>query len=144
MEGRKHKKDERTARWGSALMTFSTKRDGALTVQATCHRKHSHAPLPGKESTVCRQTYTVTAEHSEEQCVQMLKTWIGNAHNFPNRTRHQRKKYGLDEVPDDVEALKPPSDYDSAPEDRAVAVRARRPRMRVRRKCADPAAPIDG
>ena len=125
-------------------MTFSTKRDGTLTVQATCHRKHSHPPLPGKDSTVCRQTYTVTAEHSEEQCVQMLKMWIGNAHNFPNRLRHQRKKYGLDELADDVEALKPASDYDSAPEDRAGPPRGRRPRMRLRRKRADPASPSDG
>ena len=119
---RKPVKDERTKNWGSSLITFSTKLSGVTVVQGTCHRKCSHRNLLGKASTVCRQTYTVTDDHSEADCENLCKLFIGNAKNYNTRRQHQAKRYGLDELPDDLsllEYMRPPSDYDSEEADGA-------------------------
>ena len=150
VQGRRHHRDERTTPWGSALLTYSTKRDGTKVVQATCHRRHAHAPLPGKPSTVCRTTYNVTANHSEEDCVRLCKMWVTKAHDYHTRLRHQGKRFSLDELDNDeeLEVHKPPADYNSGDDGddgggggggggggaSVVPLARPRPRFRLRRK----------
>ena len=145
--GRFHSTDERSHKWGAATITYSTKKDGSTVVQGTCHRLHSHPHAPGRPSTKCRQTFTVTEAHPVEDCERLIKWWIGAAHDFHRRLDHQAKRYGLDEIGDDlaIEGLQPPSDYDSTPEEVAAArarEAARKPRrvgrFRIRAKAAAP------
>ena len=140
--GRVRKGDDRTFPWGSSLITISVKKDGTEVVQGTCHRKHSHPHAPGKPSTSCRTTYSVTGAHSLEDCTILVKLWISRAGFFTNRLAHQKRRYALDEVPDNLEDNKPPSDYDTSSEveDGAAAAPARRPvvkpKLRLRKKAA--------
>ena len=140
--GRVRKGDDRTFPWGSSLITISVKKDGTEVVQGTCHRKHSHPHAPGKPSTSCRTTYSVTGAHSLEDCTTLVKLWISRAGFFTNRLAHQKRRYALDEVPDNLEDNKPPSDYDASSEveDGAAAAAARRPvvkpKLRLRKKAA--------
>jgi hypothetical protein len=145
VRGRKHLKDERTTRWGSSLLTFSTKRDGTRSVQATCHRKHAHPPLPGKPSTLCRTTYTESVNHTVADCERLCKMWITRAGDYRNRLRHQAKRFSVDEVDNDeeLEARKPLVDYNSGDEEGLAAPAPIRPRMRIIRKCAFPVEVIE-
>ena len=141
-------KDERTMRWGSALITFSTRADGSSVVQGTCHRKHAHKHAPGKPSTTCRTTYNITPKHSEENCTDLVKMWLGCADRYTTRLKHQSRRFGVDEIVDNIEELKPASEYNSDsdrevavavadPDASAVAARPRpamRPRLRIHRK----------
>jgi hypothetical protein len=139
-------------RWGSALITFSTKADGSSVVQGTCHRKHAHKHAPGKPSTTCRTTYNITPEHSEENCTDLVKMWLGCADRYTTRLKHQGRRFGVDEIVDNSEDLKPASEYNTDsyrdsdrevavavadPDASAVAARPRpvvRPRLRIHRK----------
>ena len=140
--GRIHKKNARTTQWGPCLITITEKKGGTTSVQATCHRKHAHPPMRGRESTICRQTFNVTRAHSEADCIRLLKLWLGHAEDYTTRLKHQRKRFALDELVDDevLEAMKPALGYDTSSEPEAApvpvvdAALARRPRMRIRAK----------
>ena len=135
VRGRKRRVDERTMDWGAAKITFSTKKSGITVIQGTCHRKCTHKHLPGKPSTLCRQTWQVTENHSEEDCINLVKMWIGHANDYRSKQHHQAKRFGLDELVDDLESLKPPSGYNSEPDGAHPKVAAR-PKFRFRRKAA--------
>ena len=73
----------------------------------------------------------------------MVKLWISRAGFFTNRLAHQKRRYALDEIPDNLEDNKPPSDYDTSSEvedGAAAAAPARRPvvkpKLRLRKKAA--------
>ena len=86
----------------------------------------------------------MSAEHSEDDCTALCKMRLDSAHKYTNRLAHQRKKFALDEVVEDLEALKPPSEYDSSSEKEDPSAlpappRPRaRPRFRVRHKAVAP------
>ena len=136
VEGRTRGVDPRSHAWGKAYMTYSVKKDGSEVIQATCHRTHSHPHAPGKPSTVCRQTFTVSGEHTAENCLRLLKMWVGLAPDYRHRLHHQDKRYGLDELLDDetLETLRPDSDYDTSSEIEAPPLPIVKPRMRLRKK----------
>ena len=106
-------KDERTTRWGAALITYSTKENGTLVVQGTCHRTHAHPPLPGKPTTVCRTTYNVNEHHTEEQCTMLVKIWLASAGDYTTRLKHQGKRFCLEDIVEDVDAWQPDSNYNT-------------------------------
>ena len=55
----------------------------------------------------------VSAEHSEDDCPALCKMWLVSADKYTNRLAHWRKILALGVV-EDLEALKPPSEYDAS------------------------------
>ena len=120
--------------WGAAHFLFSEKLNGETLYEASCHRKCCHKSVLGRERTTCRQSSTITDDNPEVDAIRRLKFWIGNAHNYTSKLHHQKFKPLIEDVPSDeeLELMKPPSDYASDASEPDARPPPRRSRARGR------------
>lgn len=103
---------QQSFRWGcvSCLYKRPSRAGRPATLQCNCPRRSHMTHHPNGSMTRCTLSLSFSTGEEKEQVIQRMKWWVSQAGAHASRRSHGKFRPALSDIPDDLEAHRPPSD----------------------------------